>query len=67
MISSQPIYGPNGVKLERENSEFTMIAKFWAWENPAGRSFPRETQKEKMTRIEYMEIQHLKVIIIRKK
>lgn len=44
-----------------------MIAKFWAWEKPAGRSFPRETRKEKMTRIEYMEIQHLKVIIIRKK
>lgn len=57
----------NGVKLERENSKFTMIAKFWAWEKPAGRSFPRETRKEKMTRIEYMEIQHLKVIIIRKK
>lgn len=57
----------NGVKLERENSESTMIAKFWAWGKQEGRSFLRETGKEKMTRIEYMEIQHLKVIIIRKK
>lgn len=44
-----------------------MIAKFWAWGKQEGRSFLRETGKEKMTRIEYMEIQHLKVIIIRKK